>query len=937
VFRFRSPLSTLAVLLVTGTALLTAQAPKAHKPKPQAPKAATPAALIQPLKVTTVEGITEYRLANGLRVLLFPDPGKPTVTVNVTYLVGSRNENYGETGMAHLLEHLLFKGTPSHPDIPKELTAHGTRPNGSTSEDRTNYFESFQATDENLKWALELEADRMIHSNISKKDLWNPETQKGEMSVVRNEYEMGENYPTNVLLQRVLETAYLWHNYGKPTIGCKTDIENVDEGRLRAFYHTYYQPDNAVLLVSGKFDQDKTLKLVNETFGPITKPSRIIQPTYTTEPTQDGERQVTVRRIGDIPWIGAGYHVPAGTDPDFAAVEVLTQVLSDTPTGRLHKGLVETKKATVSFGWAMQKKEPGYLIFGLQVPKDGDLDGTRDAFLKILEDPAKLTFTPEEAERAKTQILKQVDLALNDPERVGLFISEYVALGDWRTFFLDRDRVKTVTAADLERVAKTYLKSSNRTLGLFIPTEKPDRAEIPAQKDVAEMVKDYKGQAAVSQGEAFDPSPKGIAAKAVFSKAPSGMKLVVVPKKSRGGAVSFQFRFHLGSEKSLEGKAVAGSFAANLLMCGTTKHTRAEIADLFDKAKAQVSVGGSAEEVIVQGETTKEHLAETLGLVAEVMKDPSFPVSEFEQLKQQTLTGLEQMRTEPTAIGGLAFRRLLSPYPKGHVRYARSLEERVEEAKAVKLEDVNAFYKSFYGASGGALAVVGDVDPLETQKLIQAAFGSWNSPEAYVYMPPVFQEKPAQVQTLETPDKTNAFFLAGLPVALKDTDPDFAAAALGNFMLGGGFLNSRFAVRIRQNEGLSYGVGSQLDASLMTQATTWMSYAIFAPQNLSRLEAAFREELDKALKDGFTAEEIKNAKSGWLQERLVSRSQDGELAMMLSWNLPLSRPLSFEEELEQQVASLTNDQIVAALRKYIDPAKLTIVKAGDFAKAAQKK
>ena len=192
-----------------------------------------------PVKVTSVEGITEYALANGLRVLLFPDQTKQTITVNVTYLVGSRHEGYGETGMAHLLEHLLFKGTPKHPNIPQELTSHGARPNGTTWFDRTNYFETFQATDENLRWALDLEADRMVHSFIAKKDL------DSEMTVVRNEFELGENDPASILEERVLSTAYLWHNYGNSTIGARADLENVPIERLQAFWRNYYQPDNA--------------------------------------------------------------------------------------------------------------------------------------------------------------------------------------------------------------------------------------------------------------------------------------------------------------------------------------------------------------------------------------------------------------------------------------------------------------------------------------------------------------------------------------------------------------------------------------------------------------------------------------------------------------------------------------------------------------------
>lgn len=181
-------------------------------------------------RITSVEGVTEYQLANGLRVLLMPEPSKPVITVNITYLVGSRFEGYGETGMAHLLEHLMFKGTPTNPNIPQEISDHGASANASTSYDRTNYFETFAATAANLKWALELEADRMVHSYIAKKDL------DSEMTVVRNEFESGENSPMNILTERAMETAYLWHNYGHPTIGARSDIENVPIKRLQAFY-----------------------------------------------------------------------------------------------------------------------------------------------------------------------------------------------------------------------------------------------------------------------------------------------------------------------------------------------------------------------------------------------------------------------------------------------------------------------------------------------------------------------------------------------------------------------------------------------------------------------------------------------------------------------------------------------------------------------------
>ena len=933
-FATRARLSILSTLLIAGLPGLAQTAAPAKSPirKVAVIKAITkPAApLAAPVKVTSVEGITEYHLANGLRVLLFPDPSKATITVNVTYLVGSRHENYGETGMAHLLEHLLFKGTPNHKDIPKELTEHGARPNGTTWLDRTNYFETFQSSDENLKWALDLESDRMVNSFIAKKDL------DSEMTVVRNEFESGENNPLRVLQERMMSTAFLWHNYGKSTIGAKSDLENVNIARLQAFYRYYYQPDNAVLLVAGKFDEPKTLGMINERFGRIAKPTRVIQKTYTLDPTQDGERSVTLRRTGDVQVVAAVYHTPSGGDPDAPALDVLSQVLGDTPSGRLHKALVETKKASFVFGDNATYFEPGVISFFAQVPKEGNLDEAKEILLKTVEEFTKNPVTQEEVDRAKTSQLKQYDLILNQSDRLGLGLSEYMAAGDWRLFFLQRDRIKKVTTVAVRNVAEKYLKASNRTLGLFIPTATPDRAEIPAPVSVAELVKDYKGQAAVAQGEAFDASPANIDARTTHFSTPAGLKVALLSKKTRGGSVQASLTLRLGSEDSLMNKGASGSMAGSMLMRGTSKSSRTEIKDQFDKLKAQVSLSGGNETVRASVETTNENLPAVLRLLVQVLRDPAFPASEFETLRTEKIDGLEQQRSEPTFQGSMAMQTHMNAFPKGHPRHVDSIDERLAEIKTAKLDDVKAFYKTFYGASSGELALVGDFDPKGIQALINETLGDWKSPSPFTRIVDRIAKVDVINRAIETPDKASAFFIAAMPLAIKDTDADYPAMVLGNFMLGGGFLNSRLATRIREKEGLSYGVGSQFQAGVQDAVGGFIAFAIYNPSNVAKLEAAFKEEMAKAVKDGFTEDEIKAAKSGWLQSQQVSRSQDRELASRLAGNMFAGRTMAFSTDLEKKVGELTGEKILTSMRKFIDPAKLNIVKAGDFAKANKK-
>lgn len=879
-------------------------------------------------RVTSVEGITEYRLPNGLRVLLFPDQAKQTITVNITYLVGSRHENYGETGMAHLLEHLVFKGTPRHPNIPQELTSHGARPNGTTWFDRTNYFETFAASDENLNWALDLEADRMINSFIAKKDL------ESEFSVVRNEMESGENEPFSILMQKTMATGYQWHNYGKDTIGARSDVENVPIDRLQAFYRRFYQPDNAVLLVAGKFDEAKTLDLVNKYFGVIPKPERVLPPVYTVEPVQDGERSVTIRRVGDTQLVMTGYHIAPTAHADYAAVSVLTEILADTPSGRLYKSLVEAKKATSIFGFSFETKEPGYLLFGAELKKDMPMEAARDAMIETIEKAAATPVTKEEVERARASIMKNIDLLINDPNRVGLLLSEYVGAGDWRLFFVNRDRIRKITPEDVQRAARTYLKQANRTLGVFVPTEKPDRAEIPNVKDseILALVKDYKGDAAVAAGEAFDPSPANVESR-VKRMNVGGMQVALLSKENRGDSVVANISLRLGDEKSLMNRGTTGMLAGQMLMRGTAKHTRQQIRDEFDRLKAQVNVFGGATGANVIIETTRQNLPAVLRLVGEILREPAFPANEFDTLKQEMLTGLESQKSEPTAIASNAMSQHFNFRPKGHPFYVGTLDEQIAEVKAAALDNVKSFYKDFYGASAGQMTVVGDFDEKEISGLTNEIFGNWKSAAQFARIKNEYRDIAPINKSFETPDKANAFFVARFDVAMRDDNPDYPALLLGNYILGGGFLNSRLATRIRQKEGISYGVGSGFSANALDPFGSFSAFAIYAPENAAKLEAAFREELDKVIKEGFTAEEVQQAKNGWLQGRQLSRANDRELSQRINNFMFFNRTIAWDADFERKIQALTAEQVNAAMRKFLTPDKITIIKAGDFAKA----
>ena len=413
----------------------------------------------QPKFVTSVEGIKEYNLPNGLKILLIPDAAQSNVVVNIVYNVGSRHEGYGETGMAHLLEHMLFKRSSKFSEIKKAIADKGAEANGTTWYDRTNYYEILPATDENLNWALEMEADRMVTSSILQSDL------DTEFSVVRNEFELGENSPSNVLQERIISSAYLWHNYGNSTIGSKEDIERVKATSLKDFYKKYYQPNNATLIIGGKFDEKKTLDMVVKYFAIIPKSKQSIEPTYTVEPAQDGERYVELKRNGDLQYIGMAYHTPSFSDKEYAANNALISILTNNPSGILYKTLIETKLATNVGGYTMTLRDPGFSYFGCEIPKDKDLTLAQKAFLQTMNEVPKMTFTEDDLKRAKNELLKQFENTYNKTIDLSIALTENIGAGDWRLFFMDRDNIEKLTLADIQNVAKKYYLQSNRTWG----------------------------------------------------------------------------------------------------------------------------------------------------------------------------------------------------------------------------------------------------------------------------------------------------------------------------------------------------------------------------------------------------------------------------------------------------------------------------------------
>jgi zinc protease len=844
-----------------------------------------------PKKIVTVEGITEYQLDNGLRILLFPDPSTSAVTVNLTVLVGSRHEGYGETGMAHLLEHMVFKGTPRHPNVPKALRDHGARFNGTTWVDRTNYFETMPASQENLEFAIDLEADRLVNSFVKREDL------ASEMTVVRNEFEAGENMPDRVLSQRMAAVAYEWHNYGKSTIGNRSDIERVPIESLQAFYRKYYQPDNVVLIVAGKFEEARALELIGKNFGVLKRPERRLVETYTEEPAQDGERTVVLRRVGKVGVVGAMYHVCAGAHEDHPAVEVLSDILAAEPTGRLYKALVESHLANQVSASALGWHDPGILEINAEVPSGNQLPPVRDAMIGVLESLATEKITDEEVERGKRKLLKSIGLLLNDSNQVGTALSESIASGDWRLLFLRRDRLAKVTAADVARVSGRYLKESNRTVGLYIPSHAPQRTDIPSTPNIAELVRGYKGSQNVAQGEAFDPTPENIQKLVQRVDLPCGVKALLLPKKTRGEMVNARLTLHYGNLQSLKGYNSAGSLLPDLMLRGTRTHTRQQLQDELDKLKARLNTGagGGLQAMLMGGgaagtlsfaiECPRANLPAVLHLLGEVLRQPTFPPEELDVLKRQAKDQLDKGLSEPIFLAINFLMRHINPYPDDDVRYVPTIEESIARIKAVNAGQVRKLYEEQVGGQVGELVVVGDFEPATMSSLAEDLLRDWKASTPYQRIERGVRSTTGQRKVIDTPDKANAVFASGHTFPMLDSDPEYPALQLADFIFGEAPLSSRLSVRVRGEKGLSYGVGSMLSADMQDKRGMFLMYAITNPKNIDKVDQTVAEELEKMIEKGISQKELEEAKKAYLQQLKVQRSRDSVLAVYLGARL----------------------------------------------------
>jgi zinc protease len=752
-----------------------------------------------PADRTLTAGVTETRLPNGLRVLTKEVHSAPVVSVSVWYRVGSRDEHTGITGISHLLEHMMFKGTQRYRvgEIARTLFLNGASFNASTYYDWTSYYETLAA--DRLELAVELEADRMAHSRIDKADL------DSEMTVVRSELEGGENDPETLLRQAVTATAIQAHPYHWPVIGWRSDVEQMPREALHTYYRAHYGPNNAAVVIVGDFETKRALDLVRKHFGPFasipTPP-----PVYTTEPEQRGERRVTVSQAGALPIVMLAYRVPAATSPDFYALDVLGTLLGEGRTGRLYQALVETELASEIDAGAPSLRDP-FLFFVTATARPGvSAPRLETAMLEAIERVKAAPISAEELARATRQIESSFAYQTESVTAQGRELGYWAMVDDWRYLTSYLERIRALTPDAIQAVAGKYFLADARTIGHFVPTLGGPTPAARPQEAAARVEKPDRGARAIPI-----PSPSKLPPvdRRITRFTLANGITVVVQENPASPTLALRASLPAGRVLDPEGKPGLASLTAAMLTRGTEARSALAFATLLEDVGASLGASADPLATVVSGRAESRDLERLVDLFAEMLRRPAFPAIELGRLKGEARAQLAQARDDPDSAAEREFGRAI--YPPGHALRPPSFEEAEQAIDRITPDDLAAFHRQQYGPDGLILILAGNVSADGVREVVEARLGAWpRNPQAE---PPPALDIPLQTSAariaIPIPDKSETAIVWGHAGGLRRSDPDFYATQVMNVVLGGGgALNSRLGTVIRDELGLAYTVES---------------------------------------------------------------------------------------------------------------------------------
>ncbi|MBV8516963.1 MAG: insulinase family protein [Acidobacteria bacterium] len=887
-------------------------------------------------QLDTYKGVTQYRLkSNQMTLLLVPDHTSPVFTFMVVYHVGSRNEAPGNTGSAHLLEHMIFnkstehfgraKGHKTFQEVLYEAGADFSSTNMTTWYDRMNGYSTLPS--DKLELAMQIEADRLGRALIIDTE------RQSEMSVVRNEYEISENNPFQVLLKSTVAAAIQAHPYHWSTIGYRSDIEGVSTDQLRAHYKNFFWPNNAEAVLVGDFDPDAALALFDREFGSFAPSPQPIPRVITVEPPQEGERRAVVQRPGTIGMVMLGYMRPGASHPDFMPFEVLASILSDGVNARLNRALVETGLATSVNANNFALRDPYPFLVDATLAGGKTHAEVESALKAALADVATNGVTDEELKRAQKQLELAVTRGRDGTYQYAANLGEAIASANWKWFLDYVDAVNAVTKDDIKRVAATYLIPNHATVGWFVPTANTKTADaaVPATPAASPARIGSASSTETATTKAAKPAP----AKTTFAQRTThrvlrnGITLDIVENHARP-TVALRGVVFAGDTAAPANQPAIAALTAKMLERGTKTRTKEEIGRLIDDVGATLYFTPAATEVSIVSTGMARDLPLVLDVLGDELQHPAFAADELAKAKKEYETDV--LRADDNTSQRAMERLNQLVYPEGHPYHPAGREKLLASSNAIGAEQLRAFHAAHYNGAGLILAIVGDVDTAKTIALVEKLLGGLPKGErvSFTQLARTNASTGGAREALTMRGKANMNIVMGSASGLRRTDPDYEAALVANAALGQNALSSRIGKRVRDTEGLSYNLFSRFGADLIDGL--WYVNVNVAPQNLAKAMQSTREEIDKFAREGVTDEEVAAQKSFFAGNYQVGLGSNGGIAAALASAEKYGFGPKYLDEFPARVRAVTKDQVNAAMRAHLFADKLNLIVAGDLEK-----
>lgn len=893
----------------------------------------------QPVLVKTQQNIEEYKLDNGLKIVLAPNDKENKTFMNTVYFTGSLNDPQGKGGLAHLLEHLAFKGTENikGDEFQRRLDQYTLSSNASTDYYSTKYTNLIRPESTALAAVIQLEAERMDKLVLQEKYV------PTEIDIVKREREIRLDQPFSVLMDQIFKSAYGNQHLGRLPIGDLNELQSINMQELNQFYRNWYAPNNAYMVISGKFDKTQVLKYIDQYFSPIKArpvPKQATVPEL--RPDQIKLRQFIVAKGSD--YAKFNIYLTQANAVQQSALSVTPTLYTLQPSGHLYKDVVEQGIATAVQSATWLDKDMNMVFMGAVYAPNYDANKVQQALNRGVEQAKG--FDETELNRVKNMTRNTADNIKNNAAALGSRLSEYIVTynGDWSKYFKDLNEIQNLKVEDANQIYKDFFKAEYRIQGNITPTPE-DQKKAQKMEPIAEAKPTLEQQAineeplkdvSVYQAEVkqyVKESKKLLSSKEKQiqrAKLKNGIQYALFPTQTRDDKVYSTIALDFGTAESLKHKSELLDLMAYLIMRASTTQSLQQISDKTIEVSGSANVTASGNGLNINISAKKEHFEGYFKYILDVLKNPAFEQTQFDLIQSQSLSSLDRPYTEPDTVAGLTFTRLVERYEPGDLRYHFEPELAKKQYQAATRQQVQQLYQRFFKTHHARVAVTGDFKPKAMQALIKQEFEDWTTAEPYMRLASTYVEHPAQKVHALSEQREFGSYLAAIALPVGSDHPDVPALQVLRHIMGDSQLSSRLAQELREKNALVYSFSANVRFSEWDNVGALALGANYTAGRSAQVSESIYKVIEELRSHGVTPQEVEAAKASILKKRVSSLEDDRRIHSTLVYQLDKNRDLNYRQKRDRAVAALSKADIDAVIQKYLNRDHLVEVMSDQY-------